>query len=477
MLDFFTKYLDIVYLFYGLSFMIMGVFIFSQLKIILKSEFKLLELLWLLAWFGTIHGINEFIDMFVVIHGEVVIFEILRPLFLVTSYFFLFCFGYQLINSGKKKMLSVQVGVGVVAAFLTALLIMGITSEVAWLNSGRYFLGFTGGLMSAIGFFLYYRNNYKELNKLHVKKYFVLAASFLCIYAIIGGLIVRKSNFFPASVVNFETFHSFVRIPVQIFRAICALGITFSVWNIMGIFDAEELLRRRKTEDAKCLSEIGALVITIAHELRNPLAAIGMAVYNIRRKIKNPDIDKHLSNIDKKVVESDQIINNLLLYSQLKPPNYERVNIFDIIEECDETSNNQSKKEIRVIKNMDSIKDLLIEADPIQIEEVFSNILNNAYDAVLPDKGEIKIISENYADLVKITIKDNGIGIDKSNLDKIFDPFFTTKAKGTGLGLSVCRQIVKMHGGEIGVESESGKGTSISVILPKKEKNKRSLNP
>lgn len=228
-------------------------------------------------------------------------------------------------------------------------------------------------------------------------------------------------------------------------------------------------------EKAKRLSDIGTLAATVAHELRNPLAAIGVTAHNIKRKANNPDIDNHIRTIDKKVAESDQIINNLLFYSRLKPPHYESINIFDIIEECVETAE-QQKKEATVIKNLDSIKGIMIEVDPLQIKEVFDNILNNAFDAIPAEKGQIKITAENEDEFIKVTIEDSGPGIVKDILDKIFEPFFTTKAKGTGLGLSVCRQIIDMHEGEIGVKSELGQGTSFTVRLPKKERKKERKN-
>ena len=223
-------------------------------------------------------------------------------------------------------------------------------------------------------------------------------------------------------------------------------------------------------EKAKRLSDIGVLSATIAHELRNPLAAINMAVANIKRKAQNPALDKHLANIEKKVLEGDRIISNLLFYSRIGPPHYESVDINEIIDECiDSLRQQHSKKEISVEKNLTSIKDYTTEADPLQLKEVLSNILNNAGDALPEAGGRIEILGENKEVSVTIHIKDNGAGIDKAHLDKIFDPFFTTKAKGTGLGMTVCKQIIEMHGGTIRVESEPGKGTNVSIVLPRKK--------
>ncbi|MFA5117286.1 MAG: ATP-binding protein [Candidatus Omnitrophota bacterium] len=228
-------------------------------------------------------------------------------------------------------------------------------------------------------------------------------------------------------------------------------------------------------ERTKRLSDIGTLAATVAHELRNPLAAMGLAAFNIRRKVKNQDIDKHLANIEKKIIESEQIINNLLFYSRLKPPHYDRVPILEILEESIELLEDKRKNDISVIRDTGSLDGQSIEADTLQVKEVFNNILNNACDAVLANKGEIRVIAGQDDDSVVVTIKDNGAGIDKDNLAKVFDPFFTTKSKGTGLGLSVCRQIVDFHGGSISIESEAGRGTAVIVSLPKK-KEKCPLN-
>jgi len=227
---------------------------------------------------------------------------------------------------------------------------------------------------------------------------------------------------------------------------------------------------RVELEKTKRLSDIGVLAATVAHELRNPLAAIGIAAYNIRRKAKNGELNKHLSNIEKKIFESDQIINNLLFYSRLKPPHYESVNIADIIRESVDACRDSCRKDILITEDTDSLKDIFIEADPFQIREVIHNILNNACDAVTSQGGRIEVKGVYEKGFVKFIVMDNGHGIAKESLAKVSDPFFTTKAKGTGLGLSVCRQIVNFHCGSIEIQSELEKGTVVTVSLPEKER-------
>jgi len=251
------------------------------------------------------------------------------------------------------------------------------------------------------------------------------------------------------------------------------IGVFAAARDITELKKAEEALleAQKGMERAKRLSDIGTLAATVAHELRNPLAAIKMAGYNIRRKAQNSALDKHLVNIETKLAESEQIISNLLFYSKIRMPHYGKINIHNILNACiEEVAAQFSKYSIDVDKRTQSIKNLLIEADPLQIKEVFSNILNNAFDALVEHKGRITIEAKVDNDKISILFKDNGIGIAKEDLERAFEPFFTTKAKGTGLGLAVCLQIASLHGGSIHIESEKGKGTTVTITLPIKQK-------
>jgi len=114
---------------------------------------------------------------------------------------------------------------------------------------------------------------------------------------------------------------------------------------------------------------------------------------------------------------------------------------------------------------------LVIDADILQLKELFNNILNNACDAVIDNKGGVIINCELLENNIKLCFEDNGIGINQSDIEKIFEPFFTTKSKGTGLGLFVCYQIIQNHAGTINIKSNPGKGTTVSVTLPLKKKD------
>jgi signal transduction histidine kinase len=188
--------------------------------------------------------------------------------------------------------------------------------------------------------------------------------------------------------------------------------------------------------------------------------------------VKQENIQKHLQTIDKKVVESDQIINNLLFYSLLKTPHFEIVSLYDLLNEYLESKLEQyAKLDITFELRFDALKDVLVKGDPLQLRELIANILNNAVDAVTACKeaavnaGRVTITGE-HNEFLELSILDNGVGIDEQYMDKLYEPFFSTKSKGTGLGLFVCHQIIALHGGTIDITSRKGEGTAVLIRLP-----------
>jgi len=236
----------------------------------------------------------------------------------------------------------------------------------------------------------------------------------------------------------------------------------------------EELIKAQKNLiDSQHLAEIGTLASTVAHELRNPLGVINVAAYNLGRKLpQDPDMQKHIANIEKKVLEGNQIITNLLTYAKMKMPVYKKTDLYGIIEECvDNAKKRFGSQGTTAVEKYRPIKGKSIYVDPLQIKEVYSNILNNAFQATEGKKGRVEIRAEaKPKGHISVSITDNGTGIEKDNLEKIFQPFYTSKSKGTGLGLAICRELVNLHNGRIEVDSTPGKGSTFTVIIPMKKK-------
>ena len=238
--------------------------------------------------------------------------------------------------------------------------------------------------------------------------------------------------------------------------------------NLVKVDSQKLLVAQQRLDRAGRLADIGTIAATIAHELRSPLAAIGIAAYNIRMKSKDPQLSSNIRNIEIKVLESDQIIKNLLLYSSIKSPVHESVKVCDLLNECvDLVQSIFPGHNVTMRKIFKCPHDLMLKADPVQLQEVFNNILNNSYESFKNKRGDIEVsASVHRGGQLKIVFKDNGPGIRPDALNHIYEPFHSTKASGTGLGLPVCKQIINLHNGKMDISSSLGKGTMVTLYLP-----------
>ncbi|MCF7873358.1 MAG: PAS domain S-box protein [Candidatus Omnitrophica bacterium] len=227
----------------------------------------------------------------------------------------------------------------------------------------------------------------------------------------------------------------------------------------------KELIETEKElSGAQRLSSLGTLSASIAHQLRTPLAVIKMATFNIKRKSKNPEIAKHIENIEKKISESSHTITNLLAYSRLKQPDFEEVYLDQLLTDCIKTHQKLfSKKKIRIKRDLKSLKKVLFKLDSYQAQEIFNNILTNACQASA-EKSTVEVKAEKGSDFkFLIKISDQGLGINKENIKRIFEPFFSRKKTGTGLGLSLVKELVDLNRGKINIESKEGRGTTVTL--------------
>jgi diguanylate cyclase (GGDEF)-like protein len=275
----FKDNLDIVFFLYGLAFFVMGISILVQPR--KESAFKLADILWLLAWFGLVHGINEWLDMWTIIKHQSTTLDLIRLFCLILSFIFLFEFGKRLLLQsisedtskwGRKITQYLSWGAYLVVGIII-LSSISISSNL-WQTGGiwaRYLLAFPGALFTGLGFFAYYRHNEKALTQAKVKNYFLWSGSSFIIYGIASGLIVPKGDFFPSNWLNNDSFFSTLHIPVQVFRAVLAIIAALSVTEIIKIFDWES---RKRIEDASITDELtgihnrrGFLVIA-EHQLK-----------------------------------------------------------------------------------------------------------------------------------------------------------------------------------------------------------------
>jgi two-component system NtrC family sensor kinase len=230
----------------------------------------------------------------------------------------------------------------------------------------------------------------------------------------------------------------------------------------------QELLQKEK------LASMGQLAAGVAHELNNPLGTI-LLYSNIVYK-ETPEESTHREDLQMVIEETERckaIVRNLLDFARQNEVSAYPTNLNELLQKLvEEQKKHPEFGKIQLVLQLDP--DLpTIQADPLQLHQVFTNLMKNAVEAMEPKGGGSLTLTTRTAPFgqgVRATIADTGVGISEGNRDKLFTPFFTTKpvGKGTGLGLAIVYGIVKMHRGQIQVQSEAGRGTTFTITLPLK---------
>ncbi len=234
----------------------------------------------------------------------------------------------------------------------------------------------------------------------------------------------------------------------------------------------DSAMLRSKLLHAEKMAAVGQLVSGVAHEVNNPLTAI-LGFTDLL--LENPELPesarRDLRVILQEAQRTKQIVQNLLSFARQMPPQRQSVQLNSILQRTVHLrSYDFISHGIQVLERLDDSLPQVV-GDSHQLQQVFLNILNNAYDAVRESEtarpARIEIVSARSGSFAEISFRDNGPGI--IDPEKIFDPFFTTKdiGKGTGLGLSICYGIVREHGGEIVCHNNlDSEGATFIVRLP-----------
>jgi hypothetical protein len=252
-----SNHMLVVFFCYGLAFFLLGIAILLQPK--RGSAFKIGNSLWLLAGFGLLHGLNEWMDMFLTLGdtywtplGTEVI-KVASFYFMAASFICLLHFGLITVqNRPKYEFIKLTASIPSLL-FLVAVTSYGVStgfsSQCLQLSQilGRYLLGFPGVVLTAIGFWRQRKLSYIQgLSSRRVDRSLMGMAAVFALYAFFAGLVVPRAPFFPASVLNYATFKDAVGIPVQLFRAACALLMAYFITGILNVFDLESENRLEK---------------------------------------------------------------------------------------------------------------------------------------------------------------------------------------------------------------------------------------
>ncbi len=272
--------------------------------------------------------------------------------------------------------------------------------------------------------------------------------------------------------------------------------------------DLSEQLEHRVSEQVKTiesaqrslyqnekLASVGRLAAGVAHEINNPIGfmrsnltsardylksveefrgflASSQASEAYQRKWKELELDELLVDFDELLEESidgadriARIVADLKLFSRIDQASTEDTNLNEVLGSTCAMIHTQLPSEVELQQQFDELP--LYSCSPALMGEIFFNLLKNAVQAI-EGRGRVTVSSRSEGDSIEIRIADTGVGIPEEIRDKIFDPFFTTRmvGEGTGLGMTVAGEVVKDCGGDINIESEIKKGTTVVIRLP-----------
>ncbi|MDI6697737.1 MAG: ATP-binding protein [Candidatus Saccharicenans sp.] len=247
------------------------------------------------------------------------------------------------------------------------------------------------------------------------------------------------------------------------------LGITILVENVTE----KEKLRNKLAEYEK-LSALSQLALGAAHEINNPLLGISSFLEIQMEETTDTQKKQQMEVVLENVYRISQTIRGLLDFARPAPPRFTRVNLNQVVMDTLTFLSHQP-----IFKKIQTEQKLYPQLPPVtadlnQIRQVLTNIFINAAQA-MPGGGRLTVTTSKvkFEDFVQVEISDTGDGISPEDQKKIFDPFYTTKkSQGTGLGLSISLSYIKSHNGDIRVQSQPGAGTTVTIILPIRQKGR-----
>jgi signal transduction histidine kinase len=248
------------------------------------------------------------------------------------------------------------------------------------------------------------------------------------------------------------------------------------IGTAMTLQDISQLKRlEEKANRTDRLAAMGEMAAEIAHEIRNPLGSIELFATTLKKDLEGfGELKLFAEHISLGVRSLNNIISNLLLF--IRPHQKPAFKVVDILAPLKDSLAfsyelvETKKSNIDVVIEISS-DPLFVYGDADLLKQVWLNLIMNAVQA-MPDGGRLMISArkrhcrETDSDFIEVLFMDTGEGVSGANISKIFNPFFTTKKKGTGLGLAIVHNILKVHGGDIDVESSEDKGTVCRVRMP-----------
>lgn len=255
------------------------------------------------------------------------------------------------------------------------------------------------------------------------------------------------------------------------------LAINDERGQIVTLVDATEAAEAERTvRRGESLAAVGQATTQVAHEIRNPLGSIRLGVSMLRDSVSDPEALNTIELVERGIKHLNKLVVDVTQFSRQKELERAAVDLHESLERSIDLVSERIVEKNTTVEKQFSARSIVGQWDPYQLRQVFVNVIANAVDAS-QENSEVLIATELLAPetngdgqsprhYARITIADNGRGMDKATRDRIFEPFFSTKKRGTGLGLAIVKQIVELHGGRISVDSEVGKGSQFRIDLP-----------
>jgi len=469
--------MEVVFFIYGLGFFILGFAIMLYPK--KRSTFTLAEHLYLIAGFGLLHGINEWLDMFILIYrsSDTMVLEIVRAATLPTSFLCLVHFGAKVIPLSYRRLGFFHLLTPVLAAIWLAAFLLGPRNLLMWDIWSRYLLCFPGAFLTSWGLMCQLPDFRKTAFPRVVLNLKIAAGSFLC-YSVIAGLVVKEAGFFPASVLNYPLFEESLGVPVQVFRTVCSLAMAFGIVRVLSIFrwETRTELDRYRDEMAKShqMATLGTMSETMAQQLAEPLGVTRVFLERLltdgSQSVQNANTNKRLRDSLKEIERANAVIKSFYSAADITPsPTAEPIDLQQVIRRIIAVFDENARRVGLELctAGMDIVPCMKIPSK--QLEQVFFTLIQYVIDTaqqVRPNK--LLINSQVNSGQLVLRFVDNCGGIAADKLQSIFEPFFKPEGQiwNSGLALAVANRIVKAYDGDIKVETETGRGTTFQITLP-----------
>jgi signal transduction histidine kinase len=239
-----------------------------------------------------------------------------------------------------------------------------------------------------------------------------------------------------------------------------------------------EVTKEKEVMATEKQASLDELTASFAHEIRNPIAAAKSLVQQMGEDPTSQENVEYAKVALDELQRVEKSVSHLLKYAKEEDYSFDNLNLAAILDaSLTQMRGKLEAKNVSISRNY--IGGPTVRADADKLRQVFTNIIDNAIDAMESNTGERHLdvaIRGAYPGMATVTIRDNGCGIPEDKLGKIFNPFYTTKQTGTGLGMGIAKKVVDSHRGKIDVNSRVGEGTELSISIPLADAAREWLN-